>query len=99
MKNEIEVICEKKIIVFSIMMKKRRKLRFFIAFLLAFHTVGDTFFYIYLYTSRMKVLVVNSGSSSLKYQVFNMEDQSILGKGLVERIGISGGIITHRTAS
>ena len=47
----------------------------------------------------MKVLVVNSGSSSLKYQVFNMQDQSILGKGLVERIGISGGIITHRTAS
>ena len=47
----------------------------------------------------MKILVVNSGSSSLKYQVFNMEDQSILGKGLVERIGISGGIITHKTAS
>ena len=62
------------------------KIRFFIAFLLACHTVGDSFFYIYLYTSRMKVLVVNSGSSSLKYQVFNMEDQSILGKGLVERI-------------
>ena len=47
----------------------------------------------------MKILIVNSGSSSLKYQVFNMQDQSILGNGLVERIGISGGIITHKTAS
>lgn len=45
----------------------------------------------------MKVLVLNSGSSSLKYQVFNMEDQSVLGSGLVERVGIDGGIITHKT--
>lgn len=45
----------------------------------------------------MKVLVLNSGSSSLKYQMFNMETQEILGKGLVERIGIAGGIITHKT--
>ncbi|MDO4714084.1 MAG: acetate kinase [bacterium] len=45
----------------------------------------------------MKVLVLNSGSSSLKYQVFDMENQSVLGNGLVERIGIPGGKITHKT--
>jgi len=43
----------------------------------------------------MKVLVVNSGSSSIKYQLFNMTDESVLAKGLVERIGISGSIINH----
>jgi Acetate kinase len=35
----------------------------------------------------MKILVINSGSSSLKYQVINMENEKILLKGLVERIG------------
>ncbi len=43
----------------------------------------------------MKVLVVNCGSSSLKYQVLEMDDQSLLCKGLVERIGIEGSILTH----
>lgn len=43
----------------------------------------------------MKVLVVNCGSSSLKYQLFNMEDESVLAKGLVERIGIDG-VLTHQ---
>ena len=43
----------------------------------------------------MKVLVINCGSSSLKYQVLEMDDQSLLCKGLVERIGIEGSIITH----
>jgi len=43
----------------------------------------------------MKVLVVNSGSSSIKYQLFNMTDESVLAKGLVERIGISDSIINH----
>ena len=38
----------------------------------------------------MKILVINSGSSSIKYQLFNMEDESVLAKGLVERIGIEG---------
>ena len=43
----------------------------------------------------MKVLVVNSGSSSIKYQLFNMIDESVLAKGLVERIGIPNAIINH----
>ncbi len=38
----------------------------------------------------MKVLVINAGSSSLKYQLFNMTDRSVLAKGLCERIGIDG---------
>ena len=44
---------------------------------------------------KMKVLVVNSGSSSIKYQLFDMTDESVLAKGLVERIGISDSIINH----
>lgn len=43
----------------------------------------------------MKVLVVNSGSSSIKYQLFDMTDESVLAKGLVERIGIPDAIINH----
>jgi acetate kinase len=43
----------------------------------------------------MKVLVVNSGSSSIKYQLFDMTDKSVLAKGLEERIGISDSIINH----
>ena len=43
----------------------------------------------------MKVLVVNCGSSSLKYQLFEMNDESVLAKGLVERIGLDGSILTH----
>ena len=43
----------------------------------------------------MKVLVINSGSSSIKYQLFNMTDESVLAKGLVERIGIPDAIINH----
>jgi acetate kinase len=34
----------------------------------------------------MKILVLNSGSSSLKYQLFDMDTQKVLAKGLVERI-------------
>lgn len=41
----------------------------------------------------MKVLVLNCGSSSLKYQLLNMEDESVLAIGLCERIGIEGSII------
>ncbi len=44
----------------------------------------------------MKILVINCGSSSLKYQLFDMEDQSVLAKGLAERIGIEGSILTHK---
>lgn len=43
----------------------------------------------------MKVLVLNCGSSSLKYQLFDMTDESVLAKGLVERIGIDGATIKH----
>lgn len=38
----------------------------------------------------MKILVINCGSSSLKYQLFDMENEEVLVKGLVERIGIDG---------
>ncbi|NLG57816.1 MAG: acetate kinase [Clostridiales bacterium] len=38
----------------------------------------------------MKILIVNAGSSSLKYQVMDMTDESTLAKGLIERIGIPG---------
>ena len=38
----------------------------------------------------MKILVINSGSSSIKYQLFNMTEEEVLAKGIVERIGIEG---------
>ncbi len=44
----------------------------------------------------MKVLVLNCGSSSVKYQLFDMRDESVLAKGLIERIGMSDAILTHR---
>jgi acetate kinase len=44
----------------------------------------------------MKVLVINCGSSSLKYQLMNMENENVLAKGLVERIGIEGSVLTHK---
>ena len=44
----------------------------------------------------MNILVLNCGSSSLKYQLINMEDESVIAKGLVERIGIDGSILTHK---
>ncbi|HPX70568.1 MAG TPA: acetate kinase [Bacillota bacterium] len=43
----------------------------------------------------MKVLVINCGSSSLKYQVLDMDTEALLCKGLVERIGIDGSVINH----
>lgn len=46
----------------------------------------------------MKVLVINCGSSSLKYQLFNMDDQSVKAKGLVDRIAIDGSTLTHQPA-
>ncbi|WP_346934947.1 acetate kinase [Clostridium sp.] len=44
----------------------------------------------------MKVLVINCGSSSLKYQLINMETEESLAQGLVERIGIEGSILTQK---
>lgn len=46
----------------------------------------------------MKVLVVNAGSSSIKYQVFDMTDESVLAKGLVDRVGIPGTTLKHEPA-
>ena len=43
----------------------------------------------------MKVLVINCGSSSLKYQLIDMETESVLAKGLCERIGIEGSRLKH----
>lgn len=43
----------------------------------------------------MKILVINCGSSSLKYQVLDMANESLQAKGLVERIGMDGSVITH----
>ena len=44
----------------------------------------------------MNILVVNCGSSSLKYQLINMDDESVIAKGLCERIGIDGSKLTHQ---
>lgn len=44
----------------------------------------------------MKILVINAGSSSLKYQLIDMQGEKVLAKGLCERIGI-GGNISHKT--
>jgi acetate kinase len=46
----------------------------------------------------MKILVVNAGSSSLKYQLIDMKDESVLAKGICERIGTDKGHIKHSTA-
>lgn len=45
----------------------------------------------------MKVMVINCGSSSLKYQLLNMENETVMAIGLVERIGIEGSRIKHET--
>ena len=44
----------------------------------------------------MKILVMNCGSSSLKYQLIDMENEHVLTKGLCERIGIDGSVLTHK---
>jgi acetate kinase len=46
---------------------------------------------------NMKVLVINSGSSSIKYQLFDMQDKSVLAAGLLEQIGESESRLTHRS--
>lgn len=45
----------------------------------------------------MYILVINAGSSSLKYQLFDIESRTMLAKGLAERIAINGGRIKHTT--
>lgn len=44
----------------------------------------------------MKILVLNCGSSSLKYQLIDMQNESVIAKGLCERIGIEGSVLTHK---
>lgn len=44
----------------------------------------------------MKVLVINCGSSSLKYQLINMDNEVVLAKGICERIGIEGSFLKHQ---
>ena len=46
----------------------------------------------------MNILVINCGSSSLKYQLINSDSEQVLAKGLCERIGIDGSAITHQKA-
>jgi acetate kinase len=45
----------------------------------------------------MKVLVINSGSSSIKYQLFDMRDKTVLARGLVEQIGEPEGCLSHQS--
>jgi acetate kinase len=44
----------------------------------------------------MNVLVINAGSSSVKYQLFEAKQEKVLAKGVVERIGMSGAVLTHK---
>lgn len=44
----------------------------------------------------MKILVLNCGSSSVKYELIEIEKESVLAKGIVERIGMSGALLTHQ---
>ncbi len=44
----------------------------------------------------MKILVINCGSSSLKYQLIDMENESVMCKGNCERVGMMGSFITHK---
>lgn len=46
----------------------------------------------------MKILVINAGSSSLKYQLIDMEDEQVLAKGNCERIGMYGSFLGHKTS-
>lgn len=45
----------------------------------------------------MNILVINCGSSSLKYQLINSDSEEVLAKGLCERIGAAGSVLTHKT--
>ena len=47
----------------------------------------------------MKIFVVNAGSSSLKYQLIDMDNEQVLCKGLCERIGVEGSRISHKSES
>jgi acetate kinase len=49
-------------------------------------------------SAAMKILVLNSGSSSVKFQFIRMEDEGLLAKGIVEKIGSSDAIVTYQPA-
>lgn len=44
----------------------------------------------------MKILVLNCGSSSVKYQLFDLEQEAVIAKGLVERIGLAQAVLNHQ---
>ncbi len=44
----------------------------------------------------MKIIVLNCGSSSIKYQLFNMPSKDVIAKGVVEKIGLNGSFIKHK---
>jgi len=43
----------------------------------------------------MNILVLNCGSSSIKYQLFNIEQNALLAKGIVEKVGLKGSFLRH----
>ena len=45
---------------------------------------------------KMKVLVINAGSSSIKYQLIDMTNEHVMAKGMCDRIGIEGGNFKHK---
>ena len=45
----------------------------------------------------MKILVINSGSSSIKYQLFDMDKEIVMAKGGIQRIGIDNSFLKHET--
>lgn len=47
----------------------------------------------------MKILVINTGSSSIKYQLFDMADEAVLATGMAEKIGEESGKLTHKIIS
>ena len=47
----------------------------------------------------MKILVINAGSSSLKYQLIDMDSMNVMAKGLCERIGIADSKLTHKNVA
>jgi acetate kinase len=47
----------------------------------------------------MKILVINTGSSSIKYQLFDMDQETVLATGMLERIGEDSGVLTHQALS
>src|SRR3989304_2670307 len=44
----------------------------------------------------MKILVLNCGSSSIKYQLFDMDSKEVMAKGIVEKIGMKGSFLMHQ---